>query len=322
MKLCIFVLFFGLTMGMRLSTPSFTEFMSTFGKVYDSDDEHNRRYWIFLNNMAKWNLLNLQEQGSAQYGPTQFADLTVEEFRQLYLSPITDKDMWYFEHDLVEAEDIAGPMAASVDWRKKGVVTPVKNQGQCGSCWAFSTTGNIEGQWAIAKGKLYSLSEQELLDCDKVDLGCDGGLPYQAYEEIIRLGGLETEKDYPYEAEGGRCRLNKSKIVVKITGREKVSSDEVAMAKYVAKNGPVSIGINAENMQFYRSGIANPSKSSCNPAELDHGVLIVGYGTEGGMPYWIIKNSWGTGWGEDGYYRVHRGVGACGLNRMVTSAKV
>jgi len=322
LRASVVVLVLSLALAERLTSPTFESFMRKHGRVYETEEEHNSRYWTFYKNMVKWEIYNKAELGTATYGMNDFADLTKEEFTAQYLSPVTEKDMFYYNM-LPDAEPIDVDEAAeSVDWRTKNAVTGVKNQGECGSCWAFSTTGNIEGRSAIKTGELVSLSEQELVDCDKVDEGCNGGLPYQAYAEIMRLGGLMTEKDYPYTAKDGHCKFNKSMVAVNITGREKVSTDEKQIAAYVSANGPVSIGINAEAMQFYTGGIAHPWSILCNPDHLDHGVLIAGYGTESSKPYWIIKNSWGTSWGEKGYYRLYRGGGCCGCNKMVTSAIV
>ncbi|KAL4237688.1 hypothetical protein ACF0H5_002402 [Mactra antiquata] len=296
----------------------FTNFKSNFNKIYGSSKEEQKRFYIFCENMRTARKLQETEKGSARYGATKFADLTKEEFRQ-YVGKQWDVSA----KDKMKKATIPKEKAPdSFDWRDHGAVTPVKNQGSCGSCWAFSTTGNIEGQWAIKKKKLISLSEQELVDCDKVDEGCNGGLPSNAYKEIERLGGLETETDYTYKGEDEKCEFNKTDVKVYINDSVSISSDEDEMATWLAANGPISIGINAFAMQFYMGGISHPWKIFCNPKSLDHGVLIVGYGVHESEPYWIVKNSWGPDWGEKGYYLVYRGSGVCGLNTMCTSAVV
>ncbi|XP_067681138.1 cathepsin F-like [Haliotis asinina] len=301
----------------------FKDFMIKHGKVYETEDEEAKRFAIFCDNMKFAWKLNKTEKGTATYGATKFADLTREEFKQKYLSKRTWNKMTNYGASIMEKAKIpSGAPPKAFDWRDKGAVTPVKNQGQCGSCWAFSTTGNIEGQWKIKRNELISLSEQELVDCDKRDEGCDGGLPSNAYMSIMQLGGLETESEYKYEAEDEKCMFNKSKVEVTINGAVNISSNEDDMASWLVKNGPISIGINANAMQFYFGGISHPFEIFCNPESLDHGVLIVGYGVEGSEPYWIVKNSWGPDWGEKGYYLVYRGGGVCGLNRMCTSAVV
>ncbi|XP_041353230.1 cathepsin F-like [Gigantopelta aegis] len=299
----------------------FKEFQMKYDKVYTDKMEHEKRFYIFCMNMRKVRKLNESEKGTAVYGATMFADLTDAEF-QAYKSKPWDEITNHGKDILKPARIPDVDIPESFDWRKHNAVTAVKNQGSCGSCWAFSTTGNIEGQWAIHKQKLLSLSEQELVDCDKLDDGCGGGLPSNAYKAIMKLGGLESEKAYKYEGDDEKCIFNKTKVVVKINGAVNISSNEKDMAAWLVKNGPISIGINANGMQFYMGGISHPWRIFCNPAHLDHGVLIVGYGVEGSEPFWIIKNSWGPSWGEEGYYRVYRGAGVCGLNTMCTSAVV
>lgn len=180
----------------------------------------------------------------------------------------------------------------------------------------------------MQSGKLVSLSEQELVDCDKMDDGCNGGLPDNAYRAIEQMGGLELESDYPYEGVDEKCMFNKTLAKVQISGAVNITKNETGMAQWLVHNGPISIGINANAMQFYMGGISHPWKMLCNPTNLDHGVLIVGYGIKDyplfhkKLPYWIVKNSWGKSWGEQGYYRVYRGDGTCGVNQMASSAVI
>lgn len=302
---------------------AFETFKEKHGKQYGSVEEEAKRYGIFQSNMKIAKKIQEFDQGTATYGASQFADMTPEEFQKVYLPR-----RWNTAYDdrLKPAEIPRDAPATEFDWRQHGAVTEVKNQGSCGSCWAFSVTGNIEGQWAVNKKQLVSLSEQELVDCDKIDEGCNGGLPTNAYQEIQRLGGLETEGDYPYKGDDEKCVFEKQEARVYINGSLNISKDEEEMKAWIYKNGPTSIGINAFAMQFYLGGVSHPWKIFCSPNDLDHGVLIVGYGVKKGMfkdtPYWIVKNSWGQHWGEKGYYLVYRGAGVCGLNQMVTSAVI
>jgi cathepsin F len=301
---------------------AFEDFKKRFGVQYKNMLEESYRFNVFEDNLETIKFLQEHELGTATYGVTQFADLTPDEFRKRHLTPAWDQSE---DRRLVPAKIPKVTLPTDYDWRHYNAVTSVKNQGSCGSCWAFSVTGNIEGQWAIQKKKLVPLSEQELVDCDKLDSGCNGGLPSYAYTEIQRLGGLETETDYPYKGRDESCELKTQDIRVYINGSLNISKDENEMAAWLYKNGPMSIGINAFAMQFYFGGVSHPWKIFCSPDSLDHGVLIVGYGIEksiifGDTPYWLVKNSWGTWWGEKGYYLVYRGDGTCGLNNMVSSA--
>jgi len=203
----------------------------------------------------------------------------------------------------------------------------------CGSCWSFSATGNIEGQWALATKKLVGLSEQNLVDCDHqcttfenqqaCDAGCEGGLQPNAYEYVIKNNGIDTEDSYPYQGVDGTCAFSTKNVGARIRNYTMISTNEDQMAAYLVQHGPIAIAADAEEWQFYIGGVFYlPCFTS-----LDHGILIVGYGVETDildqtMPYWIIKNSWGADWGEDGYLRVERGDGKCGVNLYASSAMV
>eukprot|EP01083_Nonionella_stella_P283078 963410_1 len=250
------------------------------------------------------------------------ADLSMQEFNDLYRgcalpSHMFDKEknMW----KLPKSIDLK-TVPTSVDWRTKGAITPIKNQGQCGSCWSFSTTGVLESHWEILTGDLQSLSEQELVSCEKDCYGCDGGWPYKAIE-WVQNNGIETEASYPYKSGGGNsgsCDKQDgaaAKISGHVTGYQFVESDETAMAAYVANYGPISISLDAMTQIWWPYSDSSGIMTGCCNKDPDHAVLIVGYGVDSNssMPYWIIKNSWGTDWGYDGYLYLERGTDQCGI---------
>ncbi|KAF6102888.1 cathepsin F [Phyllostomus discolor] len=297
----------------------FKHFIATYNRTYETEEEAQRRMSIFMNNMVRAQEIQALDRGTAQYGVTKFSDLTEEEFRTLYLNPLLKEGLG---QTMRPAKPVDDPAPPEWDWRKKGAVTNVKNQGMCGSCWAFSVTGNVEGQWFLRQGDLLSLSEQELVDCDTLDKACMGGLPSNAYSAIKTLGGLETEDDYSYRGHLQTCSFTADKVKVYINDSVELSKDEQKLAAWLAKKGPISIAINAFGMQFYRRGISRPLRLLCSPWFIDHAVLLVGYGNRSDVPFWAIKNSWGTDWGEEGYYYLHRGSRACGVNVMASSAVV
>jgi len=213
---------------------------------------------------------------------------------------------------------------ASIDWREKGAVTHVKNQGMCGSCWSFSATGNMEGQHFMKTGKLVALSEEELVGCSNSagNLGCNGGLMDNAFQWVIKNKGIDTEADYPYKSGSGNtpaCLKKKSSTAAAtFSSYIDLPNDEEKMAQWVSTNGPLSIAVDASTgWQTYSGGIV----SDCDGSQLDHGVLI-GYGTEKDTPYWIVKNSWGATWGENGYIRLEFGTNQCALNQAPSSIVV
>ena len=197
----------------------------------------------------------------------------------------------------------------SMDWRDKDIVTPIKNQQQCGSCWAFSAVGSMEGQHALKTGNLVSLSESQIVDCDVngSDAGCSGGFMDGAFKYVIAQGGIDTEESYPYDPQDDPCIFNKSNIGATFSGYKDVKGGELGLKKAVADIGPISVAIDASSsqFQFYKKGVYYDS--TCSSSMLDHGVLVVGYGsTLNGTDYWIVKNSWGPNWGDKGYIYMSR----------------
>jgi len=249
-------------------------------------------------------------------GMNKFADMSSTEFVKVmngYNASIPRKPAsrtFTFNPSLTDLPD-------TVDWRTQGYVTAVKDQGQCGSCWAFSSTGSLEGQHFKATKSLVSLSEQNLVDCSTAqgNMGCNGGLMDQAFEYIKVNNGIDTEPSYPYEAADGTCRFKAANVGATDTGYTDITSkDESALQQAVATVGPISVAIDASHASFqlYKHGIYN--EVFCSQTRLDHGVLAVGYGADGGKDYWLVKNSWGEGWGNKGYIQMTRNKrNQCGI---------
>ncbi|XP_078234990.1 cathepsin L2-like isoform X1 [Pogona vitticeps] len=294
------------------------DWKSLHGKAYLEGEEFSRRA-IWEENLRMIEQHNWEaSQGKHTYrlGMNHFGDLTDEEFNQRTSCLLPDQveqavgNMSWF-HDSATEE-----VPESVDWRKEGYVSPVKSQGECGSCWAFSATGALENLHFKTTGQRVSFSEQNLLDCsrDQVNRGCQGGHPAQAFEYVRQNGGLSSEQDYPYRGKVGRCRRNVRKIWIKISGFGKVQSgNEKELAYAVAKFGPVSVGINFNKRKFryYKSGIFS---RDCGRDKLGHAVLVVGYKTDNnGNGYWIVKNSYSRNWGINGYLHLKIGSNLCGI---------
>merc|ERR1712125_231382 len=245
----------------------------------------------------------------------EHADLTWDEFKTTHLGYQAGSRVGQSSPEpFTKLTDVAD----SVDWVAKGAVTPVKNQQSCGSCWAFSSTGSLEGAYFKATGKLVSLSEEDLVQCDKTDSGCKGGLMDNAFE-FVKSHGIASENAYPYTSGGGTtgsCNSAKEgQPVVSITGYTDVPSRDEDALKSAVSQQPVSVAIEADKsaFQFYSGGVLDNSACGTN---LDHGVLVVGYGTDGGKDYWKVKNSWGPSWGEEGYIRMVRNKNQCGISQQ------
>ncbi|GAB2287747.1 hypothetical protein Dimus_022108 [Dionaea muscipula] len=298
------------------------QWMAEYGRAYSDDAEKEARFKIFSENVEKIEAYNKMDLGFI-LGINAFADLTNDEFRASHngynykrqnFSPSNVKST----SSSFRYENVTD-VPAEVNWVTNGAVTPIKNQGSCGCCWAFAAVAATEGLTQIKTGKLISLSEQEVVDCDILhsDMGCNGGTPDGAYSYMIRNGGLTTEENYPFTGVQWICNTKKaSQIAAKISSYEDVlANNEAAMLQAVAVQ-PISVAVDAGGFffQFYFGGVF---RGFCGTS-LDHAVTVVGYGTASdGTKYWLIKNSWGSSWGEAGYMRLQRGVndprGLCGI---------
>ncbi|XP_060074766.1 procathepsin L-like [Ylistrum balloti] len=292
-----------------------TIFKRTYNKQYEEHEELMRRIiwednarYVQKHNLEAANGLHTFTTGMNEYG-----DLTSREFVKMmngFIMRNSTSSLIFDASDATVTDD-------SVDWRTKGYVTEVKNQEQCGSCWAFSTTGSLEGQTFKKTGKLVSLSEQNLVDCSKKqgNHGCKGGLMDFGFKYIQENKGIDTEESYPYRGKDGKCKFEANNVGATDTGFVDVKSKSVSsLQQAVSTIGPISAGMDASHpsFQLYRSGVYKERK--CSSTKLDHGVLVVGYGSEGEEDYWIMKNSWGKSWGMKGYFNIERSEkNMCGI---------
>lgn len=339
----------------------FQEWAAEHEKQYGTEEGWQRALGAYRANEAVITELSADELDGAEYGHGPFSDFDGAEFKRQSFPGVMDAERGRRGPYLIDAplggSGADGPEA--IDWREQGAVTPVKNQGPCGSCWAESAVGNMESLWYLAnKGSLKApvpLSVEQVVECDAHDDSCYGGYPKGAYQYVIENGGLSGEADYPYDVAGKTvclpnqtfnatcgdgmcddppltsycdrtCSDKTHRPVAKIHSWLALPRDEAAMATYLVQHGPVSIGIDASGGGL---GILFPwlqfyKRGVANPRRctttIDHGVLIVGMGEESSQKYWIIKNSWGAKWGESGYFRIVRGASKCGMDTMATSA--
>lgn len=298
----------------------FHHFQNEYNKTY-SIEEFDKRFEIFKDNID-FIVTENQKENNYTLGINKFTDLTLDEYKNNfvkldsnlqsnYLSKRFGKKCKVMTYNQVD-------LPKDIDWRSHDAVTSVKNQGQCGSCWSFSATGAIEGANAIYNNDLISLSEQQLVDCSSEygNHACNGGLMDNAFEYVEDYG-LCTEEDYPYQASKGTCMSSDCKSAVTLRSCFDVPQNNELMLKEAVSQQPISVAIEADTrvFQMYTSGVITGDACGTN---LDHGVLVVGYGNEDGVDYWLVKNSWGTSWGDDGYVKIERSdstndPGVCGI---------
>lgn len=293
------------------------EFKTRFERKYETMEEENHRFYVFVENLKAADLRNLKEKaagGSATHGVTRFSDLSQAEFESQFLTADVSKK------GTADSELSTGTPSASlglVDWSGK-YTTAVKDQGYCGSCWAFSATEQIESDAMRTLGKTWTLSPEQITQCATSCYGCGGGWTESAYDYVKKTGGLETDSDYPYTSYygvTGTCKSSSSKYVVTVNSYTTVRG-ESAMASYVQSTGPLSVCLDANNFNSYTGGIM----SVCGKS-VDHCVQAVGVDT-GVNGYWKVRNSWGTSWGEDGYIRLSYGSNTCDITNDPTYVSV
>jgi len=314
---------------------AFESFIQKYDKKYPSAAVREQKAEIFRKNLEIISLLNAHSS-TATYDVNQFSDLSPEEFRSYKSGVPSLRSLPTRRGAPISAlpPPTAKKNTTKLDWTEHvpSVVTPVKEQGQCGSCWAFSAIGAIEGAWALAGNPLVNLSESELIDCTHTSLGCGGGWPNWAMDDILRApfsGRVEIEQNYPYTVPSQDCTFHNTTIGAKISSYKSFSRIDTAalteeqLEDLLIQTGPLSVCINADSMQHYKSGIDKPT--DCPIDHIDHCILLVGFGEHEGTKFWKLKNSWGK-WGDKGYYKLFKGTdefgGSCGIQTAVTAAVV
>jgi len=306
----------------------FNEYVTKHGKVYKESEAQERE--LYFHKSARFvHMSNRQSKAlgrSLVVAINTFADLSPQEMAKRAGVKNTHRPAYNGArglHEVPSAEQLI-KLPASVNWTDVGAVTPVKDQGICGSCWSFGTAEELEGAYFVKKGMLLELSQQELMDCSWPfgNNACDGGEDFLAYQWIMLNGGLATAESYgPYLMADGYCR-NNTPTAVTITGYTNITSgSETALQSAVANVGPISVAIDAahQSFLFYASGVFYEPTCGNTPDDLDHAVLAVGYGTENGQDYWLVKNSWSTHWGDNGYVKMARNHGNnCGIATAAT----
>jgi C1A family cysteine protease len=302
------------------------DFKTKYNKSYSDPDQEIYRYSVFNKNLEKAAERQARElPGGAKFGMTKFSDLTEDEFRTQYLLPKDFSATYNPRPSCTIGVDCEAPVTnvttnpTTWDWFTQGVCTPVYNQGQCGSCWAFSATETIESYNKIDGGKLTQLSMEQIVDCDTTCYGCGGGWPYLAYEYVQSQGGIDTYSSYPYTAEGGNsgtCQYSAANVAARVSAYQTVSG-ETGLYATLSKTGPVSVCVDASSWSSYQSGVLTQCTNN-----VDHCVQATGYAQYGqAFPnaYWIVRNSWGTDWGVSGFIYVAIGQDLCSIGDYATT---
>lgn len=304
------------------------KYTNKHGKLYGADEEEMLRFDVFKSNLDF--VVQHNEEASAGFhsftlGMNQFADMTNKEYRQMMLGLNSGRTTG-FATSTFKANGAMLP--DSVDHRDNGIVTPVKNQGSCGSCWAFSAVAAMEGAHAQATGNLVSMSEQQLVDCvlDGADTCSLGGEMHDGYLDVIKRGGIDSEDSYSYKGKsGGGCKYDPANSVATFSGYTNITMGDEAALQEASAGHVISVAIDASSIwfQLYSKGVYDHAKCKTAYDELDHGVTVVGYGAEDGKDYWLVKNSWGGSWGEKGYIKMARNANnQCGIATDATFPQV
>lgn len=302
----------------------YAAFKAEYGSIRHTEDAYISKFLgqspvdrkaVFASTVRQIIQHNSNPENTYEKGVNAFSDMTHEEFMGYYGIVKKDQICTVAPPSLASYDMSAYPV--NWDWRDFGVVTPVKNQGKCGSCWTFSTVGVIESHFKLKYGEFRNMSEQQLVDCSQAfdTFGCNGGLPSHSYEYILYNGGLSEEVNYPYMGVDQKCAYEtKFASIGVIGGSVNISVSEPAIAQSLYEVGPVSVSFTVvPGFKDYKSGIYVNSTCPNGPLDVNHDVVAVGYGTENGMDYWVIKNSWGQTWGDHGFFKMQRGVNMCGV---------
>jgi len=321
-KLLLLLVLFGFVFSSPSIRQQFLEFQLKFHKSYATHQEFERRFQNFKDNLQWSEELN-KANPKATFGPTKFSDMSREEFASLYLMKPQN---WTINRPPVKVFNGPPSDSTNVDWRKSGCITPVYDQGQCGSCWAFSATETIESYFFLAGNALRRLSMEQIVDCDTNDDGCGGGYPASAYQYVQSAPGIDSYTSYPYTAGGGQassCQFNSQNVITNVAGSQTISGEDglYQQAGLAQSNGggPVSVCVDASSWQNYQGGILTSCGSS-----IDHCVQLVGYQNYGNAnsACWLVRNSWSTQWGENGYIRIAIGQDLCAIGDAATIVSI